>query len=230
MNALVLDRVTSENQGLDKLVCLVRRGTQITSLEPWIESAYRQLEMDDDIDCGKTDELLDLLEQAQELTARGLSPQSPLQALCKLYSPDTSLESVWAERAESLSEQDLESDTWVEFLLVLEAAGEQDWESVQDWVDETAQLYLSVWHEYEQISIVPTEVTQESILGHQHLKEGVCHWLGALRLLQDGIKKGCLDLCRIRDEAEKGQRLLIVTQIMEQENSQNERFYYGNWN
>lgn len=230
MNTVVLEKTTAGTQGLDLIASLVRRGTRITTLDPWIESAFNQLETDDSISCETTDQLADLLEHAQELTAQGLSPVAPLQTLCRIYYPQHCLETVWAQCADDLTEEDLDSETWQEFAWALDALTEQDWETARDWVEEMADLYIGVWNEYEDMSILPSEVTQESVLGHKYLKQGVAHWLQALQLIQDGIDKGRLDLCRIKGEAESGQRLLLTVQIMEQEQQNNEKFYFANWN
>ena len=219
--------------GLERLVRLIDRGTQIRHLGPWLEPALSQLEVDDVLAAETTDAIADLLLQAEAELEQNGSAQAVLVRISHLYHSATTLttEQVWRLRAATLSEDQLKTETWLDLKAAVQAVWQGAGEEVSDWVDHMEAFYLNAWSGYESLNVMEEEVTRESVLGHLFLCEGTEFWLEALACLRDFVEQPSRQLeTELWELAEDGQRLLIALQMFEMENRSHGEITIKSWN
>lgn len=184
----------------------------------WLQSATEQLETDDSIDARLTDELAETLAEADDALASGRNATGPLNRIVSAYrraEQARPLEQRYREKAAGLGIVQLESRTWDDLNKALDAADAGRLKLVGRWIDSVEESFLAAWESYEHSDILADEITAESVLGHRLLREGIEGWLEALAELRDTL--GQHDRRTILAQAEQGQRLLMVVQIVEQE-------------
>jgi hypothetical protein len=221
MSLTLLDKANTTARGLDVLVRQLELGG-VASLghawQTWFESAASQLESDDSIDARLTDELAESLAEAEEAIMTGYNCAPALRRLVSLYyrnQQSKPLETLWREKAANLGLVQLETRTWDDLHKALDAAAQGRSALVARWIDKVEETFLAVWESYQQSDILEEEVTAESVLGHRLLREGVEGWLEALSQFRDTLT--AVDRAAVLAQAEVGQRLLMVVQVVEQE-------------
>lgn len=218
--------VYKQNQVQDGLDRLVNGGPD--KLQDF-DGALAQLEHDDSFDAHTADRLVELILQMQELSETGQSTAALFAQIKSVYNAakvDT-VEARWRVRSGLLSDEELDTDLWYDLYDAVEALEEGDRESTLAWSQEVFTQFMGVWQDYESNTpVFDEEITQESILGHKFLKEGLAFWLEALQELQSVSP----DLDQVWEKAENGQRLLVAVQILEEELSNLKQRYFVNWN
>lgn len=221
MSLTLLDNVSTSGRGLDALVSQLEKGGVFSlglGWRGWFENAALQLETDDTIDARLTDELAETLAEAEEAMVAGLNSQGALNRLVSLYYRNLEskpLEQRYREKAAGLGAVQLETRSWSDLHKALDAAEAGRLGLVTKWIDKVEETFLAAWDGYEGSDILEQEVTAESVLGHRLLREGVEGWLEALATFRDSL--GSVDRAAVLAQAEVGQRLLMVVQIVEQE-------------
>lgn len=211
-----------QSNGLDNLVGQLEKGGLFSlsgSWQAWFDGAVAQLESDDSIDAGLTDQMAECLEEAQEAIAGGFTCQPALNRLVSLYHRNQAalpLEAKWRRRAANLGAVQLESSTWNDLHMALDAAQSGRLAPVSAWLDAVEQSFLSSWESYEQGDVLESEITTESVLCHRFLMEGTELWLEALSTFRDSLGSP-IDRAAVLQAAEAGQRLLILVQLLDQE-------------
>ena len=184
----------------------------------WFDNALLQLEYDDRIEPRQADALADTLEEAIEAITARHNSEGCLHRLVGLYCRNlesTPLEKRWRDCADSLGAAQLNTGTWEELHQALDAAAAGRTSLALQWIEAVEEDFWGAWTNYEEISILPSEITQESALGHQYLRAGIEGWLAALEIFR--TKLGNLDRQAVLKEAETGQRFLIALQLMEEQ-------------
>lgn len=133
-----------------------------------------------------------------------------------------SLESKLRGRAAGLGLVQLDSEHWNDLHLALDAAAAGRQAAVLRWIDVVEETFLKSWDSYEQSSVLESEVTRESVVGHLLFLEGVEGWLEALAQFRDSVHRP--DRSAILSRAEQGQRLLIAVQELSREEDVTTRF------
>ncbi len=216
-----LTLVNNQN-GLDNLVGQLEKGGLFSltgSWKAWFDAAVAQLETDDSIDSRLTDEMADCLGEAEEAITQGYNCQPALNRLVSLYHRNQDslpLELKWRRRAAGLGAVQLDSATWEDLHLALDAAQAGRIAPVPKWLDAVEQNFLTSWESYEEGDVLEEEITTESVLCHRLLMEGTELWLDAIATFRDSLG-GSIDRDSVLELAEAGQRLLILVQILDQE-------------
>jgi hypothetical protein len=232
MATLVLEQ-NHELDGLDQLVRCINRGTQILHVEPWISRALFQVEQDDTLDPRSSDQLAEILTDAHEAHLEGLSTEAHFQLLCDIYDRGRrghGLKDQWMHKKDSLTEADISTELWVDFRDVLNCLEEHDFDSAQAWIEETETRFLAIWEDYEGFDILEKEITNESVLGHHFLRDGVECWLEALAMLSELPEGDSTSLPEICRKAAEGQRLLVLVQHLEESVQADRDFYFARLN
>ena len=221
MSLTLLDKANNTTRGLDALVRQLELGGVASlgfSWQSWFEGAAAQLESDDTIDVRLTDELAESLAEAEEALTTGYDCAPALRRLVRLYYRNQQgkpLETLWREKAANLGLVQLETSTWEDLHKALDAATAGRLDLVARWIDKVEETFLAVWESYQQSDILEQEVTAESVLGHRLLREGIEGWLAALAQFRATLT--AVDRAAVLAQAEVGQRLLMVVQVIEQE-------------
>lgn len=118
------------------------------------------------------------------------------------------LEDHWRRTAAELTATELNSGTWRELHRAFQAESVGRCDLVLRWLEQTEATIMTAWEGYDATTVLEEEVTAESALGHQLLREGAELWLDALGILRDSL--GQSDREAILERAEEGQRLLIA--------------------
>lgn len=219
--SLTLANPTTSN-GLDNLVSQLEKGglfSLVGGWRIWFAAAAEQLETDDSIESRLTDEMADCLAEAEEALTGGVSCQPALNRLISLYRSNQNslpLELQWRRRAAGLGTVQLESATWSDLHLALDAAEAGRTAPVARWIDAVEQSFLSRWESYEESDVLEHEITTESVVCHRLLLEGTELWLEALATFRE-LLAGDADRTAVLELAEAGQRLLILVQLLDQE-------------
>ena len=220
-----------QSNGLDTLVGQLENGGLFSlggSWQAWFDGALSQLESDDSIDAALTDEMAECLDEALEAITLGSTCQPALNRLVSLYHRNQAslpLEAKWRRRAANLGAVQLESTTWEDLHVALDAAQSGRLAPVATWLEAVEQTFLSSWESYEQGDVLEDEITTESVLCHRFLMEGTELWLEALAIFRDSLG-GPIDRAAVLQAAEAGQRLLILVQLLDQEAEEAmERFF-----
>ena len=232
MSQLVLERVEN-HRGLDQLVQCVQRGTPLSGLSRWLDKALLQVEHDESLDPHISDDFVSIIEATSEAHTAGLATAPYLQLLAELHRKShqaPSLQSQWAQKRADFADQDIETDMWVDFLDALELAKEGDTDSCYDWLSEQEECFLAVWSEYEGQSILDSEITSESALGHAYLRDGVETWLEAIAMLKDSLEIGQPDLDTVKAKAREAQCYLVAVQLLEEKVQADRQFYFSHHN
>ena len=112
---------------------------------------------------------------------------------------------------------DLYGDSWQTPLwdLVCEAvehAQLDEWEDFEEILDQVEDDIESSWQHYSELKIGEEEVTQETIIGHRLLLEGLQTWLDAVSQLFEAAE-GKESWETGLESAEWGNRLLVTSEI-----------------
>ena len=213
-------QVKTTARGLDDLIAQIEGGGVRKYWEvsrECLAAALEQLEFDDRFDGTLTDEMVDTLVLAEEVMADGQSAAGALNRLLALYNRarrSDDLERMWRGRVSDLTQEQLETELWLDLQELADLFGDGDLDTVEGWLEETAARFQSVWERYESDTVIfDEEITSETVLCHHFLKEGAGLWLEALLKLQSGQA----DLEDVIRTAEQGQRLLVTVQVMESE-------------
>lgn len=216
-------------QGLDLLVDRLQSGG-VTSLGTawgsWFQQALEQLEMDESIEAHLADSMAEALCLAEEALSAGQRPDAALQSLVALVQ-QARVEKRWREKARNLTTEQLRSTNFDDLHKALDAA-EHSPDLVEDWIDHTEVELLALWESYESSDVLATEVTIESILGHEFLSAGLEEWLTALAELRESLQ-GQLHRASILARAEAGQRLLVAIQVIEEERRNKRETFIAAW-
>lgn len=218
---LTLSQTSINSLGLDALVRQVETSGAASlgmSWDVWFAAAADQLESDDSIDARFTDELAEMLGEAEEAITTGYDCGPALRRLVSVYHKSQQskpLETRWREKAANLGLVQLETRTWDDLHKALDAAAAGRTGLATRWIDAVEETFLAAWDGYEQSDVLASEVTAESVLGHRLLREGVEGWLEALDQFRQEMAN--VDRATVLARAEVGQRLLVVVQVIEQE-------------
>ncbi len=215
----MLEEITLQNNenGLDLLVNLIRRGAPIQNLELWVERAFHQLESDDSIDAETADRSAVALENLLLASQSEASIAPYLGELVIAYGSSPDLATAWEIRRRTLGEEEIRTELWDDFEDALACLREGDPESAALWVEELAQSFSQARDDYYGIQVLEEEICLESVLGHRFLKEGIDSWLQAMTSLRESIEQGIDRLNEIVGLARDGQRSLMVVQLLEKE-------------
>jgi hypothetical protein len=212
----------ASSNGLTALVNQLQSGGMYSlgaAWRNWFEAAAEQLENDDSLDARLTDEMADALGEAEAAICEGRNSLPALNRLVSLYhrgQAELSLEAKWTKKAQMLGLAQLESPIWNDLHSALDAAEAGKVAPVARWIEMVEERFIATWESYEAGDVLENEVTTESVLGHRFLRDGAELWLSALGQFKDSLAGG-LDRGSILAQAEEGQRLLVVMQILEQE-------------
>ena len=137
------------------------------------------------------------------------------------------LEDRWRRTAADLTMEELNSGTWRDLhrAFQAEAAGRHD--LVVRWLEQTEATILAAWEGYDATTVLEDEVTAESVLGHQLLREGAESWLDALEMLREGL--GQSDREAVLERAEEGQRLLVALGKVQQDQECSSARFMAAW-
>lgn len=215
------------HNGLEALVNQLEKGGLFSlsgGWQAWFEAAALQLENDDSLDAHLTDQMADALGEAEECIGAGRNALPALNRLISLYhrgQSQLSLEEKWLKKAQGLGLAQLDTPTWNDLHLALDAAQAGRASVVLRWVEMVEEKFISTWESYEASDVLECEITTESVLGHRFLREGSELWLEALGQLKESLLSGAaLDRSAILAQAEAGQRLLVLMQVLEAEAEQ----------
>lgn len=207
--------------GLEVLVEQIQRGgiSSITaSWKSWFERAIRQLEVDDTLDPHLTDVLADRLVEADEALEVGEDGSLFLNDIVDLFQDGGRLERRWEFLAQNLTNEELETITFLDLKKALAAAEQGSLDIVNAWIDLVEDRFISTWEGYEESTVLPEEVTAESVLGHRYLTQGVEIWIEALVMFRNTLESG-LDREEILALAEQAQRYLVVVEVEQKRNT-----------
>lgn len=226
-------QVTTTSRGLDDLVARLEQGGILASWEvsgECLAAALEQLEVDDRFDGALTDAMVDTLVMAEDAMTEGQSVAGALNRLVSLYNRarrEGGLERVWRGRVADLTQDDLETELWLDLHEVLDLVADGDQDTAESWLEETSHRFQSAWARYESETVFfEDEITSETVLCHRFLKEGAGLWLEALLKLQSGQ----VDAEEVLRTAEQGQRLLVMVQVIEDELNSLDEKYFVNFN
>lgn len=220
--------ITNSSNGLEALVSQLEKGGLFSlsgGWQGWFEAAAQQLENDDSLDARLTDEMADALGEAEEAICEGRNSLPALNRLVALYhrgQGELTIEAKWLKKAELLGLAQLETPVWNDLHRALDAAEAGRSGLVAKWLEKVEEKFIATWESYEAGDVLDEEITTESVLGHRFLQEGSELWLGALAEFKDALEGGVTAATRssILAQAEQGQRLLVLMQILEQEAEQ----------
>lgn len=82
-----------------------------------------------------------------------------------------------------------------------------------DALETMSEVIEQAYRPYREATVLDSEVTAESYVGHVLLREGIEHWLCALELLREEDDSGDTDWSEALGEAELGNRLLVAVQF-----------------
>jgi len=201
-------------------------GSLGSAWEGWFAQALDQLEADDSIEAHLADSIAEALSQTEDALREGRRADGEVQHLIRLVT-EARVEKRWREKAQNLRPEQLRSTTFDDLHKALDAASHSP-ALVEAWIDLTEAELLSLWDGYEAGDVLPSEVTIESMLGHEFLSEGLEEWLTALAELRDCLG-GELDRAAILARAEAGQRLLVAVQVIEQERRNLRETFIAAW-
>ncbi len=184
----------------------------------WFQQVTEQLEFDDTLEPHSADQIAEALARLTAAITAERDSSLEIDRLLSLYHHylhGLPLEARWRARAAGLGTAQLDSGTWSDLHLALEAVRDGEHHLVEPWLEETEEAFLSAWESYERSDVLDSEITSESVLGHHLLLEGIEYWMAALVEFRDNIHD--VDHTRVMELAEMGQRLLIAVQLMEEE-------------
>ena len=120
----------------------------------------------------------------------------------------------WRERADTLTEKQYGTRLWRDFQDALECLRIGDRDSVEAWVEETEPQFIKTYEKFEKAGHGEERpgLSERAQAAQVLLMEGVELWLEALNGLREGERES-----DILANAEHGQRLLIVVQIIKKE-------------
>ena len=133
----------------------------------------------------------------------------------------------WNERRRNFTEADLHTELWEDFHDALACFAEGDADSVHEWLDEQESIFLAAWEQYEDLSIVSTEITKESVLCHLYLRDGVENWLEAMAGLRESLESKVSVSQEVLQFARIGQGYLIAVQMLETQIDQERDYNFG---
>jgi hypothetical protein len=221
--------IQAQPGGLELLVNRVSAcgaGSLGRNWQAWFSAALEQLEMDDSFDAHEADGMADALAEAEEALAEGRACEEALHRLVSLFTlADT--RAGWTAKARGLSPDELAGTTWDDLHKALDAVASAP-SVVARWIDHAQAEIAALWRHYQGSDVLSSEVTVESILGHQFLGQGVAHWLAALAELRQALSKG-LDRAAVLAKAEAGQRLLVALQAVEEERASARQNFIAAW-
>ena len=119
----------------------------------------------------------------------------------------------WAGRKHHFSQQSWKTGAWHELQKALAASESGKFEAVARWAAQMETKFLGIYESYESLRLMNHEITAETSLCHEYLREGVECWLEALQLLAEGVdnREGVESL------AEQGQRAFLVVKTFDRE-------------
>lgn len=120
----------------------------------------------------------------------------------------TELEQQMLELSDALREDEWRTKAFCDFEQEMARFdnGEIDEETFVQFLEQREELILQTLHEYQQSSVLPHEVSAESVVAHRLLTKGMQAWLQGVQLvLKDEVDEGLLEI-------EAGNRLLVAVQ------------------
>ena len=170
-------------------------------------------------ECDEDDERYPYLVALEEQLLQGTMPRSRLSSFLmrfprrELKVEPVDLEGEFRAIAEELPEMFWCTAAYVELEKALDDFDEEGDElRLLDYLEVRREALHQVLDGYGGETVVPEEVTSESVVGHRLLLEGLGYWLESLDLAQVGLQQretsweGCLEA------AERGNRLLLAVQ------------------
>ncbi|MFN8610111.1 MAG: hypothetical protein U0931_21390 [Vulcanimicrobiota bacterium] len=122
------------------------------------------------------------------------------------------LEQEMLELARTLSEEEWRTLAFHDFEAEVARFenGECDEESFVQFLENRERLILQTLQEYQQSSVLPHEVSAETVVAHRLLTDGMQAWLlGVQLVLKDEVDEGLAEI-------EAGNRLLVAVQRLNQ--------------
>lgn len=204
--------------GLDRLVTHLSSTGRTEGWFQWYYSALEQLESDDAWDPRLSDLMVEVLSQAETAYQQDEDPEEHLAYLVELYlkgREEALLVARLRQQAEDLSEEELQTETWLDFQEALDCLRSGDRDSAEEWIGEMQEVFEAVWQDCQRFERVGT---LDTIAVQVALKDGVGYWLDALRL----FKKGLTDFsvhAEVRSKAKKGHSLLVIVRRIEDDST-----------
>ncbi len=193
---------------------LIRSAVQ--SLDAMSDEKFEKLE--------QGEEMLEVLEEVLEELERGAVPGDMLRSFYTRFSslrpPGESavevLERQTRELADNLGDDQWRTSSFLDLEKSVEAyldGGEET--SLLDALDEMTDRLEQSYKPYRESTILNSELSTESYVGHKLLKAGMEHWLMAIEILSQEESVDEELACReALTQAEQGNRLLIAVQML----------------
>lgn len=109
----------------------------------------------------------------------------------------------------------LPAESWqVGAYRVLEAALSEPSRDIFETLNELDQVLSEAWEPYISTRVTEVEITAETVVGHQVLRDGFDYWFQALDEVEFAVAEG-RDFQRALELAEEGNRLLVAVQEAE---------------
>ena len=172
------------------------------------------------------DEAFDSLQEIQQILLKGDLPTGKLVDFYQRFDPAFrsplecsagELDAELRELAEQLPERDWCTSSYLKVEHGIQSYLDGEDGPLQSALREMETIIEAAWEPYAQSSVVNSEVTSESVLGHKLLSEGLQSWLTALDMIRAALEEDVeTDWQQVLDAAPEGNRLLIVVQKFSQ--------------
>ncbi len=214
----IRDGSATELDGLDRLVMHISSSGRTEGWFRWYSASLVQLESDDAWDPRLSDLMVEVLTQAEAAYRDGTDQEEHLAYLVELYlkgREEALLVARLRQQAEELRNEELYTETWLDFQEALDCVAHGDRESAEEWLYEMEEVFQTVWEDCQKFERVGT---LETIAVQVALRDGVGYWLDALKLFRRGLSDFSVHR-EVQAKAKKGQALLVIVKRIEDDST-----------